>query len=62
MLKILGKPASINVRKVLWTCAELGLPCELETWGAGYRDPDTPASSAAASWCAGLWRTRLWKA
>jgi len=42
MLKILGKPTSINVRKVLWTCEELGLPCELETWGAGYRDPDTP--------------------
>lgn len=46
MLKILGKPTSINVRKVLWTCAELGLPCELETWGAGYRDPDTPAFRA----------------
>lgn len=25
MLTILGKPESINVRKVLWTCAELGL-------------------------------------
>jgi glutathione S-transferase len=41
MLKILGKPTSINVRKVLWTCEELDLPCELETWGAGYRSPDT---------------------
>ncbi|RZT10103.1 glutathione S-transferase [Duganella sp. CF402] len=28
MLKILGKSTSINVRKVLWTCAELGLPYE----------------------------------
>ena len=24
-MKLLGKSASINVRKVLWTCAELGL-------------------------------------
>jgi glutathione S-transferase len=42
MLKILGQPTSINVRKVLWLCDELDLPCELETWGAGYRNPDTP--------------------
>jgi glutathione S-transferase len=27
-LRILGKTASINVRKVLWTCAELDLPFE----------------------------------
>lgn len=27
-LRILGRPASINVRKVLWTCAELDLPFE----------------------------------
>lgn len=25
MLKIIGKPGSINVRKVLWTCAEIGV-------------------------------------
>jgi glutathione S-transferase len=42
VLKILGKPISINVRKVLWLCEELALPYELEAWGAGYRDPDTP--------------------
>jgi len=42
MLKILGKPISINVRKVLWLCEELALPHELEPWGAGYRDTDTP--------------------
>ncbi len=42
MLKILGQPTSINVRKVLWLCDELDLPCELEAWGAGYRNPDTP--------------------
>lgn len=35
MLKILGKAPSINVRKVLWTCAEIGLPYELEEWGLG---------------------------
>lgn len=32
MLKIIGKDSSINVRKVLWTCAELGLPFEREAW------------------------------
>ena len=42
MLKILGKPISINVRKVLWLCEELALPHELEAWGAGYRSTDTP--------------------
>ncbi len=25
MLKLIGKPTSINVRKVLWTCAEIGI-------------------------------------
>lgn len=39
MLKILGRPNSINVRKVLWTCVEMQLPYELELWGAGVRDP-----------------------
>ncbi|WP_035052764.1 glutathione S-transferase family protein [Andreprevotia chitinilytica] len=42
MLKILGKDISINVRKVLWTCRELGLPFEQEQWGAGYRATNTP--------------------
>ena len=32
MLNIIGKPTSINVRKVLWTCVELGLPFEREDW------------------------------
>ena len=32
MLKIIGKATSINVRKVLWTCVELGLPFEREEW------------------------------
>jgi glutathione S-transferase len=42
MLRILGKSPSINVRKVLWTCDELGLPYEQEQWGAGFRPTDTP--------------------
>lgn len=41
MLNILGKASSINVRKVLWACAELGLPCLQEDWGSGFRDVDT---------------------
>ncbi|HYS63930.1 MAG TPA: glutathione S-transferase family protein [Paraburkholderia sp.] len=40
MLQILGKTSSINVRKVLWTCAELGLPFEQEDWGSGFRATD----------------------
>jgi glutathione S-transferase len=32
MLTIIGKPTSINVRKVLWTCAELGLPFARVEW------------------------------
>ncbi|HEY8973369.1 MAG TPA: glutathione S-transferase [Burkholderiaceae bacterium] len=42
MLRILGKPTSINVRKVLWLCEELALAHALEPWGAGYRETDTP--------------------
>jgi glutathione S-transferase len=37
MLKILGKATSINVRKVLWTCAELGIAFEREDWGSGFQ-------------------------
>ena len=33
MLKILGRSNSINVRKVLWLCAELDLAHEHEEWG-----------------------------
>lgn len=42
MLRILGKSTSINVRKVLWLCAELDLPFEQEQWGAGFRSTETP--------------------
>jgi len=40
MLKILGKPTSINVRKVLWVCAELSLAYELEPLGSEEGDLD----------------------
>ena len=46
MLKILGKAASINVRKVLWTCTELDLAYEREDWGTGFRPTDEPAYRA----------------
>lgn len=42
MLEILGKASSINVRKVLWTCAELDLPFERQDWGTGFRSTHTP--------------------
>lgn len=42
MLKILGKAPSINVRKVLWTCAELNLPFDREDWGSGFKSTQTP--------------------
>jgi glutathione S-transferase len=35
-MRILGKAASINVRKVLWTCAELDIEFDREDWGAGF--------------------------
>src|SRR5688572_16456047 len=43
MIKLLGRSSSINVRKVLWLCAELDLALEQEQWGAGFRDPREPA-------------------
>ncbi|WP_262271379.1 MULTISPECIES: glutathione S-transferase family protein [Microvirga] len=43
MLKIYGQPKSINVRKVLWTCAELGLPFERVDWGGDTRPVTDPA-------------------
>ena len=42
MPKLLGKPTSINVRKVLWTLAELGVPYEREDWGDGFRATSAP--------------------
>ena len=42
MLRLLGRASSINVRKVLWLCAELGLPLEHEPWGSGFKSTHTP--------------------
>jgi glutathione S-transferase len=41
MLTILGKSTSINVRKVLWTCEEIGLSYELEQYGSGFQPTST---------------------
>jgi glutathione S-transferase len=36
-VKVLGRTSSINVRKVLWTAAEIGIAVEREDWGIGFR-------------------------
>jgi glutathione S-transferase len=41
-LRVLGRLSSINVRKVMWTAAILGLPVQREDWGAGYRSTRNP--------------------
>ena len=43
MLRVLGKRQSINVRKVLWACDEIGLACTQEEWGAGTRSTSDAA-------------------
>jgi glutathione S-transferase len=43
VLRVLGKATSINVRKVLWLCTELGLPFALEPWATPQRPADDPA-------------------
>lgn len=42
MLTVLGHAVSINVRKVLWTCAELDLEYTLDAWGGGSRSTADP--------------------
>lgn len=42
MIRILGKSSSINVRKVLWLCVELGVSFEQEEWGSGHRSTQEP--------------------
>jgi glutathione S-transferase len=42
-MKVLGRLTSINVRKVMWTAAQLDLDLEREDWGAGFRSPQEPA-------------------
>jgi glutathione S-transferase len=41
-LRILGKASSINARKVMWTCREIGLAYEREDWGSGFASTRTP--------------------
>ena len=64
MLEILGKASSINVRKVLWTCAELTCPTAAKTGAAASATPTRRSSSpstrtpwcrccATANWCSG---------
>ncbi len=42
MLRVLGKASSINVRKVLWTCAELDISYAREDWGSGFQSTRQP--------------------
>lgn len=42
MITVLGKVTSINVRKVLWCCTELGLPFQQENWGGDFQTTQTP--------------------
>jgi glutathione S-transferase len=46
MLRIYGQPNSINVRKVLWACEEIGIPFEREDWGGTTRSTAEPAFKA----------------
>ena len=41
-MKLLGRLASINVRKVMWTASQLDLDLEREDWGPGFRSPKEP--------------------
>lgn len=48
MFKIYGHTGSINVRKVLWLCEEIGLAFTREDWGGKFRstaEPDFQALS-----------------
>lgn len=40
MFRIYGRANSINVRKVLWMCDEVGEAFEREDWGRGFRPTD----------------------
>lgn len=42
MIQLLGKASSINVRKVLWLCAELPLAVDHQAWGSGFRSTQAP--------------------
>lgn len=42
MMKIYGRRNSAATQKVLWLCAEAGIPYELEWFGMGYTSVDSP--------------------
>lgn len=44
MLQLLGRPSSINVRKVQWLCAELALPLDHQ---ADWATPERPTRTSA---------------
>lgn len=46
MLRIFGHAGSINVRKVLWTCAEIGIVYSREDWGGAHRSTSDSAFRA----------------
>lgn len=46
MLKVYGQPNSINVRKVLWACEEIGIEYEREDWGGTTRPTADPVFKA----------------
>ena len=43
MLKIYGRANSLNVRKVLWLCDEIGQSYDREDWGRGFKPTTEPA-------------------
>lgn len=43
MIKIYGRANSINVRKVLWMCDEVGEAFTREDWGRGFKPTSDPA-------------------
>ncbi|GAA3084078.1 glutathione S-transferase [Rhizobium viscosum] len=42
VLRVLGRQSSINVRKVLWTCEEIGIDYVQEDWGTGFASTRAP--------------------
>lgn len=46
VLRVLGRVNSINVRKVLWACDELGFAFDREDWGVGFRPTADPEFQA----------------
>lgn len=42
LLRILGRPNSFNVRKILWLCDEIEIPYTREDWGRGFKPTTAP--------------------